>query len=163
MQNEHKGPHGPIRRKEREIKDRNEIDGILKEGKVLNLALSDDNIPFVVPVFYVYDGKSIYFHSSKAGTKIGIMKKNSTVCFMVSLDNGYIEADAACDFEAKHRTVTGLGKAVFVSDEAEKIKALDMIVALFTDKKFEYPKASLTGTEVIRIDIESVKGKKHGF
>ncbi len=156
-------PHGEMRRKQRQITDTAEISEILKTGKVMNLALADNNIPFTVPVFYAYDGIAVYFHSAKAGTKIELMKKNSTVCFSVSIDNGYIEDDKACDFEAKHRTVIGLGQAVFVEDEAEKIKALDMIVALFTDKKFEYPKANLSGTEVIRIDIESIKGKKHGF
>ena len=155
--------HGPMRRKQREITDTAEIADILKKGQVMNLALADNNIPFTVPVFYAYDGVAVYFHSALAGTKIEIMKKNSLVCFSVSIDNGVIESDKACDFEAKHRTVIGLGNAVFVEDEAEKIKALDMIVALFTDKKFEYPLSSLKGTAVIRIDIESIKGKKHGI
>ena len=79
------------------------------------------------------------------------------------MDHGFIENDEACDFEAKHRTVIGVGKAVFVENEAEKIKALDLIVAHFTEKTFEYPKTNLDRTAVIRIDIGSVKGKKHGF
>ena len=156
-------PHGPMRRKERQITEMAEIADILKSGKVMNIALSDDNVPFTVPVFYAHDGKAVYFHSSLAGTKIAIMKKNSKICFSVSLDNGHLESDKACDFEAKHRTVIGFGNAVFVEDGAEKTKALDLIVALFTDKKFEYPANSLRGTAVIRIDIESVKGKKHGI
>ena len=57
----------------------------------------------------------------------------------------------------------GIGKAVFVEDEAEKIKALDLIVAHFSPTKFVYPKDNLDRTAVIRIDIDSVKGKKHGF
>lgn len=154
--------HGPMRRKEREITDMAEIAEILAKGKVMNLALADGNIPFTVPVFYAYDGEAVYFHSAPAGTKIDMMKKNSLVCFSVSLDNGVVESDKACDFEAKHRTVIGIGRAVFIQDEAEKIKALDAVVARFTDKKLVYPPASVKGTTVIRIDIESVKGKKHG-
>lgn len=154
--------HGPMRRQQRQITDMAEIADVLKKGQVMNLALADNNIPFTVPVFYAYDGVAIYFHSAMAGTKIEMMKKNSLVCFSVSVDTGFVESDKACDFEAKHRTVIGLGNAVFVEEEAEKIKALDMIVALFTDKKFEYPKNNLAGTAVIRIDIDSIKGKKHG-
>ncbi|MGE4267256.1 MAG: hypothetical protein AB7F25_07465 [Deferribacterales bacterium] len=74
-----------------------------------------------------------------------------------------IESDKACILNAKHRIVIGLENAVFVEDETEKTEALDMIVALFTDKKLEYPLNNLKGTVVIRIDIESIKGKKHGF
>ena len=155
-------PHGAMRRKEREIKDRGEIDAILAEGKVMRIALVDGDMPFLVPVNYAYDGGSLYFHSAKVGTKMEILKKNNNVCFEVSLDHGVIEAEIACDFEAKHRTAIGIGKAVPVEDEAEKIRILDLIVAKFTDKKFEYPKATLSHTAVTRIEISSVKGKKHG-
>jgi uncharacterized protein len=156
-------PFGPLRRKDREIVDRAEIDAILAAGRVMRLALSENDMPFLVPVFYGYDGTSIYFHSAKAGTKIRIMKKNPNICFEASLDHGVIESDEPCDFEARHRTVIGFGEIVFVEDEAEKIKALDMIVAKFSEVKFRYPKTKLKGTAVIRIDISSIKGKKHGF
>jgi nitroimidazol reductase NimA-like FMN-containing flavoprotein (pyridoxamine 5'-phosphate oxidase superfamily) len=156
-------PHGAMRRKDREITDRTEIDAIIRAGKVMHLALADNNIPFLVPVFYAYDGKAIYFHSAPAGTKIEILKRNNNVCFEISIDHGIIASARACDFEAQHRTVIGFGKAVFVADEAEKIKALDGIVAQFSDQKFEYPQMNLDRTAVIRIDIASLHGKQHGF
>ncbi len=156
-------PHGAMRRKEREITGREEIDAVIRSAKVMHLALADNNIPFLVPVFYAYDGMALYFHSARMGTKIEIMKRNNNVCFEISVDHGVIESDMACNFEAKHRTVIGFGKATFVEDEVEKIKVLDMIVAQFSDKKFEYPKTNLNSAAVIRIDIESIKGKKCGF
>ena len=156
-------PHGTMRRKDREITDRVEIDAIIFSAKVMHLALADNNIPFLVPVFYGFDGTALYFHSAQAGTKIEILKRNHHVCFEISINHGIIESDMACDFEAKHRTVIGSGKAVFLEDETKKIKALDLIVGQFSDKKFEYPKANLNSTAVVRIDIDSVKGKKHGF
>ena len=156
-------PHGTMRRSEREIADRAEIDAILQSSRVMYLALSDADVPFAVPVFYAYDGTALYLHSAKGGSKIRILKRNNRVCFVVSLQHGVIESEEACDFEAKHRTVIGLGRAAFVEDPAEKVAALDRIVARFTDRSFEYPKTNLDATAVIRIDIESVKGKSHGF
>ncbi len=155
-------PHGKMRRKDREITDRAEIDSIIRSEKLMRIALVDGEKPFLVPVFYGFDGASLYFHSAKAGTKIGILQRNNNICFEISVDHGFVESEEPCDFEAKHRTVIGIGKAVFVEEEAEKIKALDLIVAHFTDKKFEYPKANLERTAVIRINIASIKGKKHG-
>ncbi|EIQ02157.1 putative flavin-nucleotide-binding protein [Opitutaceae bacterium TAV1] len=156
-------PHGAMRRKDRQITDRVEIDEIINSARMMHLALSDNDIPFLVPVFFAYDGTSLYFHSSQKGTKVGILRRNNNVCIEISIDHGVIPSDMACDFEARHRTVIGFGKATFVSDEAEKIRALDMIVAKFSPKKFEYPKANLDLTAVVRIDLESIKGKKHGF
>jgi nitroimidazol reductase NimA-like FMN-containing flavoprotein (pyridoxamine 5'-phosphate oxidase superfamily) len=156
-------PHGIMRRKEREIPDRAEIDEIVYSEKVMHLALSDNNLPFLIPVFYAYDGAALYFHSAKAGTKIEILKRNNNVCFEIYTGFQIIEDDKACDFEAQHRTVIGFGKAFFVESEEEKIQALDKIVGRFTDKKFEYPKGNLQATTIIRIDIELIKGKKHGY
>jgi nitroimidazol reductase NimA-like FMN-containing flavoprotein (pyridoxamine 5'-phosphate oxidase superfamily) len=162
IQNKPAHPHGIMRRKEREITGRMEIDEIVYSEKVMHLALSDNNTPFLVPLFYAYDGVSLYFHSAKAGTKIEILKRNNQVCFEIYTGYGIIEDEKACDFEARHHTVIGFGKAFFIEDEEEKIKALDKIVGRFTDKKFEYPKGNLSATNVIRIDIEMIKGKKHG-
>jgi nitroimidazol reductase NimA-like FMN-containing flavoprotein (pyridoxamine 5'-phosphate oxidase superfamily) len=156
-------PHGAMRRKEREITERAEIDTILASTNVMHLALADGDVPFLVPVFYAYDGTFICFHSARVGTKIEILKRNPKVCFEVSIDHGVIESDQACDFEAKHRTVIGFGKAHFIEEEAEKVLILNRIVGRFTTKQFEYPPANLRGTAVIRIQIESLKGKKHGF
>lgn len=154
--------HNAMRRKDREINDRVEIDAILSSTTVMHLALADRDVPFLVPVFYAYDGTSIYFHSANAGTKIEILKRNPKVCFEVSIDHGVIESDKACDFEARHRTVIGFGNASFVEEEAEKVQILDRIVSRFTSKSFDYPNANLQHTAVVRIAIESIKGKKHG-
>jgi hypothetical protein len=156
-------PFGPMRRKDREVTDRAAIDAALHAGKVLHLALAEENAPFVVPVFYAYDGAALYFHSAKAGTKITMLRRNPRVCFCVTLDHGIIEADAACDFEASHRTVVGFGRAVFVEDEEQKRAALDRIVGRFTDRKFDYPAANLKATAVVRIEVDSLTCKKHGL
>ena len=156
-------PHGPLRRKDREITDHAAIDAILTAGKVLYLALCEEDTPFLVPVFYAYVGNELYFHGARVGTKMSILKRNPKVCFAVSLDHGVIASENACDFEAKHRTVVGLGRASIVDDEAEKVVALDRIVARFTDRKFDYPMTSLAAPGVVRSSIESVKGKSHGM
>lgn len=156
-------PHKAMRRKDREITDRNEIDEIIRSTNVMHLALSSDSIPFVVPLFYVYDGGSLYFHSAKAGTKIDIIKKNNRACFEITVDHGIIPDNNACDFEAKHRTVIGLGSVYFVEDLTEKKRILQRIIGRFSDKTFDLPDARVNNTIVARIDFDSIKGKKHGF
>jgi len=155
-------PRDSMRRKDREIKEPAEIEAILRSGHLMHIALVDGDMPFLVPVFYGYDGHALYFHSAKTGTKIKILKQNNNICFEISEYQGILTSDIACDFEAKHRTVIGIGKATFVEDEREKKKALDMIVAQFSNKTFDYPERNYQHTTVIRIDIDTIKGKKHG-
>ena len=157
------GPHGPMRRKDREIADRAAIDAVLADETVMHLALSDENVPFVVPVFFAYDGAALYFHSAPAGTKIDILRRNDRVCFSVTAGVGVIEDEQACDFEARHRTVIGSGRARFVEDPAEKARILDLIVGRFTDRAFTYPPNRLAQTAVVRVEVEQIKGKSHGF
>ena len=155
-------PHGPMRRDDRLITEPDLLTDILKQGHLMHLALSDNNVPFLVPLFYAYDGTALYFHSAKAGTKIEILQRNPLVCFEISDYQGVISSDMACNFEARHRTVIGLGRASFIQSQEEKVRILDLIVARFSQQTFSYPQANLTATTVVRIDIASMKGKQHG-
>lgn len=154
-------PHGALRRKDREITDRSEMESIIRSAKTMYMALADNDTPFLVPLHFAFDGTALYFHSAKAGTKIELLKRNPVVCFAISDYFGVEESEYPCDFEARHRTVIGMGTACFVDDDTEKIKALDLIVAQFTEKKFTYPQAKLDATTVVRIEIDSLKGKKY--
>lgn len=156
-------PHGPMRRKDRQITDRAEIDSILHAEHVLHLALADDGVPFIVPVNFGYDGTSVYFHSAPAGTKIAILRRNPRVCFEVLANYELIEAEAGCDYSARFRSVIGFGRAVFLEDPAEKARALDVLMTKVSDRAFTYPPEIVVKTAVIRIDVESIKGKKKGF
>jgi hypothetical protein len=46
------------------------------------LASCADNVPYVVPLSYAYDGEYIYCHTGE-GRKVEILRKNPTVCFQV--------------------------------------------------------------------------------
>lgn len=159
----HGHPHAEMRRDEREITDPAQIDAILQQGRVMYIALAANDIPFLVPVFYVWNGASLWFHSARSGSKIDIMRKNSRVCFAVSNFDGIIDDPLACNYEARHRTVIGLGKTHFVDDDAEKITMLHQLMARFSDKTFTFPAANVKATQVVRIDIDSLKGKQHGY
>lgn len=158
-------PHSgrPMRRKAREVTDRAVLEGVLQRQNLMHLAMSQHNVPFLVPVYFGWDGQALYFHSAPAGSKIDILHENPEVCFEVSEVMGVISADDACDFEAHHRTVIGFGRVSFVEEVAEKVRALDLVVGRFTGLHFEYPAEKVAQTTVVRIDIHSMKCKQHGF
>lgn len=55
---------------------------ILQNNRLGRIGCSDGNRTYVVPVQYVFDGRSIFAHSAE-GMKIHIMRKNPDVCFEV--------------------------------------------------------------------------------
>ena len=61
---------------------KHQIDNLLLSLAVGRIGVSDNNRPYIVPVTYVYDGKSI-FCQSREGMKLDILRKNPYVCFEV--------------------------------------------------------------------------------
>jgi uncharacterized protein len=58
-----------MRRKDREITDRAEIDAILSEAVVCRLGLVDGSEPYIVPMCFGYDGTFLYLHSAPEASK----------------------------------------------------------------------------------------------
>jgi hypothetical protein len=149
-----------LRRREKEITDKSEIDSIIRKSLVCRLGLADDGSPYIVPLCFGYKDNSLYFHSAKEGRKIEILKRNNDVCFEFD-DNLEVQAGkAACDWGMKYRSVIGYGTASFIEDPEEKRKALDVIMAQYADGDFEYSEKLFEEALVIKVDISSMTGKK---
>jgi nitroimidazol reductase NimA-like FMN-containing flavoprotein (pyridoxamine 5'-phosphate oxidase superfamily) len=152
-----------MRRKDKAIQDRDEIEGIIHSSLVCRLALSDDNRPYVVPLSFGYRDDTLYFHSAAEGRKVEILKKNSTVCFEFDVDHEVVEGEKACKWSMKYRSVIGFGKASFVDDPEEKRKGLDAILEHYSGDLLEVPEAALENIVVIKVEIESMTGKQSGY
>src|SRR5690349_12609268 len=59
-----------------------EIEDLLKHEIIGRIGCHADDVTYVVPVSYAYDGKYIYGRTHE-GMKINIMRKNPKVCFQV--------------------------------------------------------------------------------
>ena len=149
-----------MRRKDKEITEKSEIESIIRNALVCRLGLTDNGTPYIVPLCFGYKDNRLYFHSAKVGRKIEILKRNSEVCFEFD-DNVEVQAaKAACDWGMKYRSVIGYGRASFVEDPEEKRNALDVIMAQYADGAFEYSEKEFRKALVIKVEIESITGKK---
>ena len=64
-----------VRRKDKEIKDKEVIESIIKRATVCRIALSENNVPYIVPLSFGYKDNCLYFHSAPEGRKIDIIKQ----------------------------------------------------------------------------------------
>ena len=92
-----------MRLREKEITDRSEIEDILKREKVCRFAMCDGDTPYVLPTTYGYHNGYMYFHSSKKGRKMEIMRENNRVCFVV--DTGHELVQARLKLHAVHHLI----------------------------------------------------------
>jgi nitroimidazol reductase NimA-like FMN-containing flavoprotein (pyridoxamine 5'-phosphate oxidase superfamily) len=61
-----------------------EIESILKHQVVARLGCHADNVTYVVPLSYAYDGVYLYGRSQE-GMKIDLMRKNPRVCIQADI------------------------------------------------------------------------------
>ena len=149
-----------MRRTERAIVDRKDLDAILYGAEVLYLAMSDGGVPYVVPMNFGYDGTALYLHSAVAGCKIDILKRQARVSFAVTADYEAIPAETSCGWTARYRSVMGEGTARFLESPEEKTQGLDILMAKFGVKPSVYPAATLARVVVIKVEIRELSGKQ---
>ncbi len=148
-----------MRRKDKEITEKSEIEAVIKESTVCRLAMVDGEKPYVVPMSFGYREGELYFHSALKGMKVDILKKNPDVCFEFDKEMGLVEAESACEFGFSYRSVIGFGKAVILKDAELKRAGLDIIMSQYAEGPFDYTDNAVKNLVVIRVAIDSMTGK----
>ncbi len=151
-----------MRRKDKEIKDKKEIESIINRCDICRIALCDNNSPYIVPVCFGYSENYLYFHSAREGKKIDIIKKNNNVCFEFDIYDGPIESESPCNWDMKYYSVIGSGEAFFIDDFQEKTKALYIITEHYSGNSSEFQKDSVDNVTVIKVEIKNIMGKRSG-
>jgi len=150
-----------MRKKDREIRDRAEVDRIIGEAAVCRLGLCKDNRPYVVPVSFGYDGNAVYFHTPPEGMMIDYLEANDAVCFEMEHDVRMLSSeDSACRWSVSYVSVIGFGLVREVTAPEEKIAALGWIMKQYSDKAWEFDAAAVGKTRIWRIAVESLTGRQ---
>jgi len=97
-----------------EMRD-DEMYDLLKRIGFGHLACSQDDQPYVVPIYFAYDGEAIFLYTTE-GKKSAAMDSNPKVCLQVEefLAN------------AMWRSVVVIGEAYRVTDQTEREVAVDL-------------------------------------
>lgn len=153
-----------MRRRDKQITDRAEIESIIQKAAICRIALCVNNVPYIVPLNYGYKDNALYLHSAREGKKIDMLAKNSRVCFEIDTDHELVLCEDGCECSFKYKSVIGFGEAHIVNDPVEKKNALDVIMEHYTGKtSFNYGEKAINAVAVIKLEIESMTGKKSGY
>jgi hypothetical protein len=122
-----------MRRKDRELTDPADILSVLEKADVCHLAMSDNNVPYLVTMNFglKYDQHLVlYFHCAPDGKKIDILKRNNLVCFASDIDHELFlsEKGTSCGCSMRFKSVVGMGRISFIIERAEKYEALKAIM-----------------------------------
>jgi nitroimidazol reductase NimA-like FMN-containing flavoprotein (pyridoxamine 5'-phosphate oxidase superfamily) len=153
-----------MRRADKEITSKKEMEGIIKSSNVCRIGFVDGKKPYVLAFNYGYAGGCIYIHCAADGRKLDIIKRNPAVCVLIDTSGELVEAQEPCEYGFKYRSVVAEGRAVVISGRPDKIKALKLLMKHITGKAFDkFRESSVGSIKIIRIKLVKMTGKKSGL
>lgn len=105
--------------------DKEEYDRLIAEGYLCRIAFQGDKYPYIAPFLYVFDGRFLYFLSTKYGKKIDYFRKSP----YVSVEVERYSADLSY-----YTFVTMQGRLEEVEDSIEKKLVRERFVDLIVGR-----------------------------
>ncbi len=153
-----------MREKDKEVTDITVIEEIISRCDVCRIALSDNGMPYIVPLNFGYQkGKPscFFFHCATSGRKLDIIAENNNVFFELDTDHKLIGGKAACDFSMKYSSVMGSGKIYLLKDEDQRNSGLNCIMKQYTGKdNYSFKPGTMEKTTILRLDIKTISCKQ---
>lgn len=112
---------------ERGSYDLESVAAVLDAGLIGHLGFAAEGQPFVIPMAYARIDEHVYLHASTASRVARCLRQGAPVCLTVTILDGLVLARSLFHHSMNYRSVVVLGKPVEVSDEKEKLAALDAI------------------------------------
>lgn len=149
----------------KDIKNLKDQEEIINKCKVCYISFVDGEKPYGLGFCFGYEDGIIYIHTSIAGRKLNILKRNNNVSVLFDTDHEifFRHEHIACSWRMKYRSVIARGKAEFVKEYDKKIHGLEIIMKNFAEKDFEFSKPSVDNVNIIKIEVEEFTGRSFEF
>lgn len=160
--------HEVDRIRERASYDRDAAYAVLDAGLVAHVGFAAGPQPFVIPMLYARDGDALLLHGSVASRLTRALAGGIECCVAVTHLDGLVLARSHFHHSANYRSVVAFGRAVALTDPAEKIDALARFVEFVLPGRAADTRAAdaaeLAATTVLRMAIAdfSVKVRAGG-
>ena len=152
-----------MRRKDREIKDFNELIEIIRKCDVCRIALHDGDFPYIVPLNFGLDvqGQQVffYFHAAAEGKKLDLIAKDNRASFEMDCDHHFILYEERMSCTMGYASVMGHGTIEIVPEE-EKYNALKILMRQYHAEDFAFHTDMMKVTTVMKMTVIDMVGKR---
>lgn len=151
--------------KKRDLTFKPEMETIIQKCEICNMGMIDEEgFPYVLPMNFGYEDGYIYFHSSRTGKKIEVLKNNNNVCISFSADEKlqWVNEQVACSWGMQYKSVLAFGTVEFVDDYDLKVDALKIFMKNYSDIEFSFNAPAVKDILIFRVKIEVMKGRALG-
>lgn len=149
-------------RKDREIKEFDEIAALLNRCDTIRLGLNGEKHPYIVPLSFgmeVKEGKiTVYFHGAKRGYKHELILRDSHACIEADFCHGFARDDTSAT--TMYESVIGFGNVEIIEGD-EAVHGLEVLLSHCGFEGLEVDRNLMRATMVYKVTLESVTGKRH--
>ncbi|MCH5147140.1 MAG: pyridoxamine 5'-phosphate oxidase family protein [Clostridiales bacterium] len=158
-----------MKRKDREITDRQAIIDIIENCQCCRIGFQDDGEVYIVPLNFGFEYSeqhiTFYFHGANDGRKIDLIAKNPHVGFEMDTNHEvYAKSNngTACTYTARFQSVIGTGKVSMVCNVEEKKHGLLLLMKHTTQKcEWSFDEKMLNAVAVFKLEVEKLSCKEH--
>ncbi|MEN8116429.1 MAG: pyridoxamine 5'-phosphate oxidase family protein [Bacteroidota bacterium] len=146
------------------IEDRTEIFEIIKACKTCYLAMSDGDLPYVLPMNFVLDNNNVILHSAQEGRMWETIKKNPKVCINWTLGEelAWQDVQVGCSYRVKSKSVLVEGTVEFIDDYDEKYRCLEILMSQYSDREFKFNVPAVKNVGILKVSINKLTAKEFG-
>jgi len=147
------------------LEEQEKVEEIISRADICYVGMVDEqNMPYVIPMNFGYKDGVIYLHSGPTGRSIDILNKNHNVCITFSIDHELVfqHPKVACSYRMKAKSVICCGKVRFIENMDDKREILNIIMAQYSDKTFEYSDPAVKNVKIWEIPIDKISAKEYG-
>ena len=152
-----------MRRRDREITDRNEIIDVMKRCDVCRLALNDEGYPYILPLNFGMEADEenivLYFHGAEKGRKYELIEKDNRVSFEMDCAHRLVVDEERGHCTMEYESVIGRGRVEMVQEE-EKREALRSLMRQYHPENVNFDERAMPRTSVFKLTVEEMTGKK---
>ena len=152
-----------MRRRDREITDKQDILEVMRKCDVCRIALHDGDYPYIVPLNFGLqvenDMPVLYFHGALEGKKYELIEKDNRASFEMDCGHQLILDKAQGNCAMEYESVIGQGYIEMLNEE-EKYEALRILMKQYRREDFPFNEKVIPMTAVFRLRVGSMTGKR---
>jgi nitroimidazol reductase NimA-like FMN-containing flavoprotein (pyridoxamine 5'-phosphate oxidase superfamily) len=154
-----------MRRRDREITDRDELIAMLEGSDSCRLAFAAGGTPYIVTLNFGYEWEGefplLFFHCAHEGRKLEMMRANPRVCFELDLRHELSTGPSPCDWGMKFESIVGYGILSEPLDDQERRRGLDQVMRHYGwSGEMAYNEGALNATTVLKLEVGEMSGKR---
>lgn len=146
------------------IENRDEINKLIRSCKTCYLGMSENDRPYVLPMNFALDGKTVILHSAQFGRMWETLKKNPNVCinWTKGEELAWQDEQVGCSYRVKSKSAIVEGVAEIVNDYDEKERCLRLLMSQYSDREFKFNTPAVKNVGILKVKIKHISAKEFG-